>query len=73
MRRNETDGISITVNGERRECAATTIAALLEELGIGDKAVVAEHNGVIVRPDDFARTLLSAGDRIELIRFVGGG
>lgn len=72
MQRNKTT-ISLTVNGERRESAAATLAELLQELGLGDGAVVAELNGRIVRQDAFAGTPLSGEDKIELIRFVGGG
>ena len=70
---NAGDTISITVNGEERQSGAATIAALLAELEIADSAVVAEHNGAIVRRDAFAATALSDGDRVELVRFVGGG
>ncbi|MCP4644479.1 MAG: thiamine biosynthesis protein ThiS, partial [bacterium] len=34
---------------------------------------VAEIDGVIVRPEAFARTQLTDGQTIELVRFVGGG
>lgn len=72
MQRSKT-AIRLTVNGERRESAATTLAELLEELGLGDGAVVAELNGRIIRQDAFAETPLTGEDSIELIRFVGGG
>lgn len=63
----------LTVNGKPGQFSAASLADLLEELELGGAAVVAERNGEIVKQDDFAATLLSDGDKIELIRFVGGG
>jgi len=66
-------GHRISVNGQKMESGASTLAALLAELDVTDNAVVAELNGVIVPHNDFAATVLSDGDTIELVRFVGGG
>ena len=63
----------ITVNGEQRQSFAPDLAALLVELNIDASTVVAEHNGQIVEQARFAGTLLSDGDVVELVRFVGGG
>lgn len=63
----------LVLNGEERHSAAGDLAALLRELDIAPAAVVAEVNGVIVPQADFAATPLAAGDRVELVRFVGGG
>src|SRR5207245_5069279 len=35
--------------------------------------VVIEHNREIRRKDDFAKTVVHAGDELELVYFVGGG
>ena len=50
-----------------------TIAELLKNLKINEATVVAELEGKIVSREDFAKTALSTGQNIELIRFVGGG
>jgi thiamine biosynthesis protein ThiS len=66
--------IEILVNDEpRRVFAATTLAQLIEHMGVNAATVVAEVSGAIVAPEQFAATTLRAGDRIELVRFVGGG
>jgi phosphoglycerate dehydrogenase-like enzyme len=32
-----------------------------------------EHNGVIVSRTNWSQTVVSAGDRLEVVHFVGGG
>jgi len=66
--------IEITVNGEKRAMAENaTLLALLEELGLGQKAVAAQVNDAIIPRDAHAATVLQAGDVVEVVRFVGGG
>ncbi len=68
---------SLNVNGvERRfsdEEMPATLAELLKQLDTEASVAVAEIDGRIVRPEDFARTELADGQMIELVRFVGGG
>jgi len=68
---------SLTINGVERQFAAETmpgtLAALLEELGVAATMVVAEIDGAIVRSDAFAATDLEDGQKIELVKFMGGG
>lgn len=64
----------IVVNGEERSVPdGTTIAALLGELGLESGAVVVERNREIVARDDVEAVRLEEGDRLEIVRFVGGG
>lgn len=66
--------MNVMVNGERREVAAeTTVAGLLEMLGLGAEATVVQLNTGIVDRTRFADTPISEGDALELVRFVGGG
>ena len=68
---------SLRINGRERqfepEQMPATLAALLERLGIEAATVVAEIDGRIVPPGEFARTALSDGQAIELVKFMGGG
>jgi len=50
-----------------------TIAELLKHLNINEAAIVAELEGNIIARNDFTKTALLSGQKIELIRFVGGG
>jgi sulfur carrier protein len=63
----------IVVNGLERESAAADVAALLRDLRVEPSTIVVEHNGALLRRDQLDRCELHEGDRLELVRFVGGG
>ena len=65
----------LLINGEEREFAADgfTLAALVEQLGMKSDRVAIELNRDIVARDRWPATLLSEGDRLEIVHFVGGG
>jgi sulfur carrier protein len=68
------DGLDIVVNGApRRVPAGTTVAALVEQLGLSRNRLACEVNQVIVRRADYDATRLREGDTVELIQMVGGG
>jgi len=37
------------------------------------RSVVVEHNGEAVAPSEFARRMLKADDRLEIVKIVAGG
>ena len=64
----------ITVNGESRTLqGAFTLEQLLAELELDARQVAIERNQAIVPRSNYAETALSEGDRIEIVRFIGGG
>lgn len=63
----------IQVNGDERDVSATTVLALVEELGFDVRKVAVERNLAIVPKSLHGSTPLEDGDRIELVQFVGGG
>ena len=63
----------IVLNGRPRDTAAADVAALITELGFVKGAVLVEHNGTALRPDEWPDRMLAEGDRIELLRLVAGG
>lgn len=69
--------LTLTINGSEKTFSATqrpgSIADLLRHLQIDNATVVAEIDGQIIERMAFGHTLLQNGQRIELIRFVGGG
>ncbi|MEL6112563.1 MAG: sulfur carrier protein ThiS [Pseudomonadota bacterium] len=66
--------IEIRLNGEPRAIdEAASITDLLTEIGIAPRKVAVERNLEIVPKSQFAQTALQAGDRIEIVQFVGGG
>jgi sulfur carrier protein len=65
--------MSITVNGECQELAATTIADLLTALDYESSSVAIAHNEAFVPRGQYADTALSTGDRIEIVAPMQGG
>lgn len=65
--------ISLTVNGEIRRTEASSIAALVTELGLKPEKVAVERNGAIVPRSSLAGAPLADGDVLEIVHFVGGG
>jgi len=64
--------MTITLNGEPRQTAAATLAALLIEAGFGAKVATA-RNGEFVPAALRASTLITEGDRIEVVAAMQGG
>ena len=65
---------SLTVNGKQRDFKnGQVLSALLDEMEINHATIVAEIDGGIIKRQDFDNTTLSSGQKIELVRFVGGG
>ena len=66
--------INITVNGERREFhPGTKVVELLRELGLNAERVAIERNLEILPRPRWQETQVAAGDRYEIVQFVGGG
>ncbi len=65
--------MKLTINGEPREVAATTVLALLEELGLNPACTVVERNHDIVDRAAFGDAALAPGDVLEVVSIVGGG
>jgi sulfur carrier protein len=64
----------IQLNGQDHELAgATTLALLVERLGLDPRKVAIERNLEIVPRSTYADTALCDGDRLEIVNFVGGG
>lgn len=50
-----------------------TVSDLLAHYQLNPKLVIVERNGQIVDKEAYLVTLVEAGDKIELVHFVGGG
>lgn len=66
--------ISLLVNGRAVELERPTpLLDYLAGIGVDHRAVAVEVNGRILERAGFATTVLDAGDRVEIVRMVGGG
>ena len=66
--------MDIILNGQPKSIADNcTIAQLLEQMAIPGAGAAVARNDAVVRKALHAETALQSGDRIEIIRAVGGG
>ena len=66
--------MTVRLNGDVRECReGITVAALVEELGLGNKRIAVEVNRDIIPRDEYANCGLHQDDEVEIVHFVGGG
>jgi sulfur carrier protein len=66
--------MKIILNGKDAELEKNiTVTELLQNLKIHSKVVVVEINGNIVEKDNFDNTFIKENDKVEVVRFVGGG
>ena len=67
-------GIDISVNGRPlRVPAGSTLARLLESLGLDRGRVAVELNLRVVPRAEHEALRLNHGDKLEVVTFVGGG
>ena len=65
--------IEIVLNGDSVSIEGSTVAAIIEQLKLGDKKVAVELNKNIVARGEYQNTQISTGDTVEIVHFVGGG
>ena len=74
MESAETKTIEVVVNGApRRVPEGFSLDQLLVWLEIDASRVAVERNLAIARKTDWPATRIEAGDRLEIVWFVGGG
>jgi thiamine biosynthesis protein ThiS len=70
----EDQQMQLVINGEDRNFETPlTLAGLVQALGMKTDRVAVELNRDIVPRDQWDRTQLADGDRLEIVHFVGGG
>jgi thiamine biosynthesis protein ThiS len=66
--------VRVTVNGEPRDLPESiTVAELVGQLGLNQRRIAVEVNRDILPRERYAAHLLSDGDAIEIVHFIGGG
>ena len=66
--------ITLTINGREREFApGITLPGLLSELSVDRRMVAVAHNGEVIPRTAYEDVTLQDGDRVEVVRMVGGG
>ncbi len=69
--------LTLIINGELRSVPGPPGSSALEEvltaLEVRKELVAIALNGIIVPRTQWKRTAVSAGDKVEIVHFVGGG
>ena len=74
MRMQVAQAVSLTVNGDTVQVPERiSVAGLLEQLGLDRRKVAVERNEEIVVRSTYDTAVLHAGDRMEIVHFIGGG
>ncbi len=66
--------ITLTVNGKERQLPGETgLLEYLKSLDIDVRLVAVAYNGEVVPRQRYGEVRLRAGDKLEIVRMVGGG
>ncbi|MEJ2009539.1 MAG: sulfur carrier protein ThiS [Acidobacteriota bacterium] len=66
--------MTIQLNGEQRDVPdGLTLAGLIEWLDLPADRVAVERNLEVVKRSNWNETRIDRGDRLEIVRMVGGG
>ena len=63
----------VKINGKNLDIAGMTIAEYLKTTDYDLKRIAVELNEDIVPKSQYTETVLSDGDTLEIVSFVGGG
>ena len=71
---NNLNVAKIQLNGDLYEINdGTNLNELLNKLKIQKKKVAIEVNGEIVEKNKYPNLILNKGDKVEIVKFIGGG
>jgi len=66
--------VTVTINGETRELnGPVSVAGLLSEMGLDPAKIAVERNLAVVPKSQYGQITVAAGDRLEIVQFIGGG
>ena len=71
---NNLNVAKIQLNGDLYEINdGTNLSELLNKLKIQKNKVAIEVNGEIVEKNKYPNLILNKGDKVEIVKFIGGG
>lgn len=66
--------ISVTINGKQYDLdGPTRVVDYLEDRGLANRSLAVAINGDVLPRGEFADATIHDGDRVEIVRPVGGG
>lgn len=68
------DDVKIIFNGNVETIAQNaTIASFIAQKALNPATIIVEHNYDLVKKESWENIILKEDDRLEILRFVGGG
>ena len=66
--------MTIKLNGDPHDIPKPlSVSALLATLAIDARRVAVEHNLAVVKKAEYDTSIVTDGDEVEIVNFVGGG
>jgi len=66
--------IGVRINGQEREVSdAMTLRDYVDTLDVDIRRIAVAHNGTVVRREELSSVTMAEGDKVEIVRAVGGG
>ncbi len=65
--------LTILLNGVEEKTEDRNLSDLIISKKLKKDQIIIEVNGTIIKKDDLEKYLINNGDKIEIIRFMGGG
>lgn len=65
--------IRIMVNGEKKSITSMSVQEYLHSVECDPVPIAVELNLSILRKNEYQNTILTEGDQLEIVWFVGGG
>lgn len=66
--------ITLTINGKEQQFEEPlNLVSYLQSLNVNMRFIAVAHNGVVLRREELTGVTLSDGDKVEIVRAVGGG
>jgi len=66
--------VRVTVNGEVRHLPTeTALPEFLNSFDLDGRRIAVAHNGTVLYREDWPSITLRDGDRLEIVRMIGGG
>lgn len=63
----------VKINGVHLDTAGITLTEYLQSSGYDVRRIAVEQNGAIIPKSRYKETILTDGDTLEIVSFVGGG
>ena len=65
--------LTIILNGEEKQTHSGNVLQLIYELNLQVDHIIVELNNTIIPMQDIPTTTLKNNDKVEIIRYIGGG